>query len=221
MKKTIFILFLFMVILLFSGCSLQKLVIPLEESSQTIPEGMVAIVGKISLNPEPEQELKGLSIGMSLEEAYYRKAGIALSKILVDKIKDITESDWVINTSWDKYFVAVIPREDIYLITLEIVLKIQGTNDTKMYLNNPLLIDFEDNDKFIYIGNLEYYFGVENELGGKDNILKLVDNYDEVKTEYDGYVMDINGEPLQLEKRLLKGEVNLDAEVIETKFVYY
>ena len=219
MKKIIFILLLIVIIFLFSGCGLQKLVRPIEPD-QSIPEGMVAVVGKISLYPEPEQELRGLSFG-SLEDAYGGKSAAYLRKGFVDKIKNIIDSDWAVYSEWDKYFVVIIPREDIYLITVEVVLKTSGSGDTIMYLHSPLLIDFEEDDEFVYIGNLEYYFGVKNELGGRDNILKLVDNYEEAIIKYDGYVIGSNGESLHLEKRILKGDVELDVEVIESKIVYY
>lgn len=201
-----------------TGCATWHLV-PLAEAGKAIPADSIVVVGRIVLDPELKQEWGALDF--AVKNAYERRAFPLLAKEMVPKLEDVTKADHMINAGWNDYFLAVLPKDEpLNWISAQVFLKVQGNLKDELFMNSPFKIDVQPGDRFIYVGDLVYHFNVTNQLGGKDSVLEIRDGYAAAKSKLDATILDENGKPLSLTKRLPKDVAKLTTEVMETRVTY-
>lgn len=109
-------------------------------------------------------------------------------------------------TTWEGYIVGEIPRDNIHVKSIYM-----GSGDGSRTFEYNDLLEFKINssDKFVYLGEITHQTlnGVEN-VKAKYNAF-VEDNYFEAKQELKNFVFDKNGEPIELQKRMLthKGDL--------------
>jgi len=217
-KRVIPIVFVVFALLVTTGCATWHLV-PLAEAGKAIPADSIVIVGRIVLDPELKQEWGPLDF--AVKNAYERRGFPLIAKEMVPKFEDVTKADHMINAGWNDYFLAVLPKDEpLNWISVQVFLKVEGSLKDELFLNSPFKIDVRPGDRFIYLGDLVYHFNVTNQLGGKESVLEVKDGYAAAKSKLNGSILDENGKPLSLQKRIPKDVAKLTTEVLETKVTY-
>lgn len=207
-----------LVVLVISSCATWH-VAPPAEAGKGIPADSVVIAGRIILDPELKQEWGVFDF--AVKNAYERRAFGLLANELKPKFEDVTKADHMINAPWNDYFMAILPKDEaLNWVSIMIYLKVQGNLKDELFLNSPFKIDVQKGDRFIYLGDLVYHFNVTNALGGKDNVLEIKDGYAAAKSKLEGSIIDENGKPLSLTKRLPTDVAKLTTEIMETKVTY-
>lgn len=180
----------------------------------------MVIVGKISFEPQLVQTW-GL-LDFAEKNSLGDKAIVMMTKTRTARLENYQKADQVIVAPWDKYFAFVVPRKKIdYWAGVYVMLKDQGNVEEELYLDSPFKINAQPGDRFIYLGDFVYRFGVTNQLGGKSNILVIRDDYSEARSKLGGSYVGANGRPLTLVKRIPTDVGKLSSHIIETQTVTY
>ncbi|HOX16831.1 MAG TPA: hypothetical protein PKW82_00115, partial [Spirochaetales bacterium] len=178
-----------------------------------VAEGKILIAGRIVLEPEPEQSIKGIVGG---EKAYRRAFTGFLSDEPVLTIRTAEKSDRYFTGRWGELFVVELPREVLYWTTIHIPIEMRGGSySVDAYLNSPWEIKYGEGDRFIYLGDFIYRFGE------KESTLTVRDGFAAAKAELDGRYTEPDGKPILLVKRLPEKKPALDIDVIETTVTTY
>lgn len=217
MKKFLLVLLVVLTVLSLSGCmilsGLKKNSKPLEAGS-VLPDDRIAIIGKLSTDPGLNQELTFTMKSLN------GRSNIMFGLTQGENSQDFTESDVtaISNIERDQYFLISLPREKSYLCTIST----EFSESRTLYLYPNLEFDPESEDKFVYIGDITIRFDQENELGGKDTMVEVSDNFDQIKDHYKGFIIDSSGSPLAVDKNLLgiTSEI-VEMEMIQTIVTYY
>jgi hypothetical protein len=195
MRKKIFILLLTAVILLLAGNLFGEV-----KKGEKIKANKVVLVGKVIFEPEIKQEKNILPL--DIRNKYY----IVFLKDEKTLIKSISMSvlDTSINNEFNKYFIGSVKNDIKYLRTVTTSEKTQDF----LYFRIVSKLNLTTDDRFLYVGDL--HIKRENDKTS----LMVVDNYEEAKKIYDGYINDLNGKPVKLDKKLLENDDNVRIDII-------
>ncbi|HOR45409.1 MAG TPA: hypothetical protein PK624_11520 [Spirochaetota bacterium] len=144
------------------------------KGQQSEKSGKVYLIGKITFNPEPKQELKNLGSGQW--KGVF--AGNFSNKMEIDEKPTANFSE-----KWGEYFIWEIPRADIYLKCITLVMKADAGDTVFLNYHTFIPFKFEKDDVFIYIGDITIT-EQKNEMGGRDTVLKVADNSKYVSETY-------------------------------------
>jgi SpoVK/Ycf46/Vps4 family AAA+-type ATPase len=196
---------------IFSG--LAKVARPMKEGA-IIPDDKIAVVGRIITEPRLVQDLTWTMKSLN------GKSDIIFSITDEEKLSDATDPSVSACSRIDReqYFLIPLSREKAYLNT---ILTMFPENRT-LYIYPYLEFDPDPEDRFVYIGDIIIRFEQENDLGGKDTIVEIVDNFYQIKDQYSNHLIDSSGRPVPMTKRLCKvtSEI-IDIEMIKLIVRYY
>ena len=149
-----------------TGCQLFQVTkkAPAPAVGAQVPEGKVALVGKISYDPEPEQNFKPNS---SWDKEYGRKMYVVFGPDL----QHGSELESYAEVKWDEYFVLLLPRKGTSLLCTQTVLGTKGNTQTSLLVYWRLQIPVQPEDAAVYMGDLAVQFKVPNPSGGKDDLV--------------------------------------------------
>ncbi|MBN1241257.1 MAG: hypothetical protein JXA15_00965 [Spirochaetales bacterium] len=183
------------------------------DPGSTLAEDKILIAGRIVLEPEPVQEFKRL---IAAEHLYRRVFNCYLSDKPVERIRTFEDCARYFDGTWGELFVAEIPRSSFYWGTIEIPLKIHGGDYTMYaYLDSPWKIDYQDDDRFIYLGDFVYRFGKTG------TSVTVIDGFEAARAELDGRYLERDGTPIRLVRRMPETMPPLNIEVIEVNYMTY
>jgi hypothetical protein len=199
-----------------TGCLLMQLSkkVTVPTVGAQVPEGKVAVVGKISYNPEPKQNFKANS---SWDRVYGRKMYVVFGP----DSQGGRKLDAYTEIKWDEYFVRLVPRKETSLVYTQTILGTKGNTQTSLQVFWRQRIPVEPEDFAVYMGDIAVQFDVPNSLGGKDDLIVVTDGFEEAKRQLDGYKLrDASSGPVTLNRRLVTGvnkaEVRIVAETHAT-----
>ena len=153
---------------------------------QRVQEGKVFVVGKLNYDLQIDQA--GL------------KRSIWDGK--VELIGMNGESMKPIYAPFNDYFVLKMDREDLDLIYMNLIMEYEDglfTSPTAKSLAfdyNLPPFDLDEEDAFVYIGDLDHTVLQRNPYGCLDSRVSVVDRYEEVKEQFTGFVVDVDGSPM-------------------------
>ncbi|MFH0977490.1 MAG: hypothetical protein V1874_17055 [Spirochaetota bacterium] len=187
MKKLLFVLIAFIA----AGCSN---ILENVKAGSSIANDKIIIVGKVNIVPKFEQfgddDWKNkilLFIDDDEKEEFTDDLGL-----ICDLIRMLKEADTVIKSDWDDYFIVELPRKNFYLKGVYVVAERRGNRDSGLLIRSNIKIDIKANDRFIYIGDLNYIMNKKDKYE-----LQIVNNYDSARKKYEKYFSNLKGVTLQ------------------------
>jgi hypothetical protein len=213
MKKIIFILFLGILLFnsnLYLECKEVKkdnkdlikdetLLGAVKKDSVVNPK-KVAIVGRIFFDPEVKQDIKINSMGV-VNVAY-----ILFKKDEKGTLNNFLESDDFLTSHFNDYFCGWFKKQDLFLRTVTMDMEQTFSDKHSQYYRTLSKLKIPNDAKLLYIGDL--YFKTEN----NKTVMTVVDNFEEAKKIYDGFIKTKDGTPVNLEKSLVEGDENVKIE---------
>ncbi len=175
------------------------------DSGSRIPAGKLAIVGRISNQPEITQNLQ------TLGDAYQTKktmVAICLSPEAQTRPMYLdAKGGVVIPATWGEWFIMLVPKnKPLWFGRGEVALEAKGGGWQFGVLDPlpPPLLDFEDSDEIVYIGDLVYHIEETQPGSGKaESYIEIIDNSASAAKTFTGYLMNKSGKPASLTTRLL------------------
>lgn len=210
MRRIVTALVIAVTLSLLTGCMLiqmsKKASVP--EVGVQVPEKKVAVVGKITYNPEPKQEIKPGSVW---ERMYGRKMTVGFGREFNGKEK----LDAFADVSWDEYFVLLLPRKETTLVFSQTALESKGNTQKSLHVFWRQKIPVKPEDCAVYIGDIEVQFDVPNALGGKDHLIVVTDRFEDAKRKLDEFeLLDSSSRPVTLTRRLATGEDKAEVKML-------
>lgn len=167
-----------------------------------IPDDKVVIVGRIIFTPEPVQNIDGDMIALGgggiKQSVDLGFAFDAATKIIFDK----NNADVLAHFKWGEYFVLTVPRKTLYLNAVGFVTDSKGDTVKSVMGACNVGITPGAEDRLIYVGDINFRFGVKNSMGGTYNDVRVIDAYDDAKEHLTLAFMDKAGRSLELRRHL-------------------
>jgi hypothetical protein len=188
-----------------SGCAMMSAMgkmASVPKNGAVIPDDKVVIVGRIIFTPEPIQNIVtdmvamgggGLKRSVDLGFAFDGE-----KKIIFDK----DNADVLAHIKWGEYFVLTVPRKTLYLNAIGFVTDSKGNTVKSVMGTCNVCISPEKDDQLIYIGDINFRFGVKNSMGGTYEDVRVIEDYDGAKEFLTMTFQDKAGETLKLRRSL-------------------
>ncbi|HUW69151.1 MAG TPA: hypothetical protein VMX33_02860 [bacterium] len=207
MKKRNWVLFAFVAIIatVLSGCAMlgaMGKMASVPKEGAPIPDDKVVIVGRIVFTPEPVQNIDGDMIalgGGGIKQSVDLGFTFAADKkIIFDK----GNADVLAHVKWGEYFVLTVPRKTLFLNAIGFVTDSRGNTVKSVMGTCNVGINIGPDDRLIYIGDVNFRFGVKNSMGGTGNDVRVLDNYDDLKKSFTMTFQDGSGGTVEMKQDL-------------------
>jgi len=166
--------------------------------NSNISNDKVVVIGRVFFSPPLKQEIEsGFSKNFSSGKYYV---------VFTDKLhEDAPVNPHLLSATaagaqvFGKYFMLEIPKTVKYFHNVSVLLYKKGAYSKMMYIKMNIPIRLNTKDKFIYVGDFNFYRNKHRGLS-----LKIINNYSHVKDKFSKFVKSNNSYVMPVNNLLIK-----------------
>lgn len=192
------------------------------EEGYVLQGDKVLVVAKVGFDVDPYKlfNVKESNIPTDGTPSQYSNVIIPFAHGHIDMSADFSKvKGKLFVSSWDQYVVCEIDRSDF--ISIGGIMYMTGNNSsTNLKFSETIKVKIEENDQFIYVGDLNCLMLNKNELGVRDPQLIIEDDYFNASNALSEFAYNSNGDPIPLMNRLAENSERVSITGVDTEYLY-